>query len=72
MTPEEIARLAMGLPEATEDQPFGPTVDVYKVGGKVFAIVSPERTPPSVALKCEPSLAMSCAMSTPPSSRATT
>jgi predicted DNA-binding protein (MmcQ/YjbR family) len=48
----------MKFPETTEEQPFGPNVDVYKVAGKMFAIVSPDETPPSVSLKCDPTLAL--------------
>jgi predicted DNA-binding protein (MmcQ/YjbR family) len=58
VTPAELAQFALGLPEATEEQPFGPGVDVYKVAGKIFALLSPERLPPSVALKCDPPMAV--------------
>ena len=58
MTLEEIATFILEFPEVTEEQPFGPSVDVYKVVGKIFAIVSPEVSPPTIALKCEPSLAI--------------
>jgi predicted DNA-binding protein (MmcQ/YjbR family) len=58
VTPDELAQFALGLPEATEEQPFGPGADVYKVAGKIFALLSPERIPPSVALKCDPPLAI--------------
>lgn len=58
MTPQEITDLALGLPESAEDQPFGPDTYVYKVAGKVFAILSPEGDAPAVTLKCEPSLAL--------------
>lgn len=58
MTPQEITDAALGLPECTEDQPFGPETFVYKVAGKVFVILSPEGEPPQVTLKCEPSLAL--------------
>ena len=58
MTPAELAQFALGLPEATEEQPFGPGVDVYKVVGKMFALLSPERIPPTVALKCDPPMAV--------------
>jgi predicted DNA-binding protein (MmcQ/YjbR family) len=57
MTPASIAAFAVGLAEVTEEQPFGPTPDVYKVAGKIFAILSPDVTPAQVALKCEPELA---------------
>jgi len=48
----------MTFPETSEEQPFGPGVDVYKVGGKIFAIFSAEETPPALSLKCEPVLAL--------------
>jgi predicted DNA-binding protein (MmcQ/YjbR family) len=34
--------------------PFGPEPAVFKVAGKIFAIVGLERTPPQVTLKCDP------------------
>jgi predicted DNA-binding protein (MmcQ/YjbR family) len=55
---ELISEYASTLPGVTEEQPFGPTVDVLKVGGKIFAILSPESTPESVSLKCDPELAI--------------
>lgn len=58
MKPESIATFMLKFPETTEEQPFGPSVDVYKVVGKMFAILSPEEFPPRVSLKCEPSLAL--------------
>ena len=43
---------------ATESFPFGPQPLVVKVMGKVFALVSVERIPPAVALKCDPERAL--------------
>ncbi len=57
VTPEDVAAFALDFAEVTEEQPFGPGVDVYKVAGKVFAILSPG-PPPTVALKCDPGLAI--------------
>ena len=34
--------------------PFGPDVLVYKVGGKMFALATPDEFPHSVNLKCDP------------------
>ena len=34
--------------------PFGEQAAVYKVAGKVFAIVGLDRTPPQITLKCDP------------------
>jgi predicted DNA-binding protein (MmcQ/YjbR family) len=53
-----VAAAALALPDATEEQPFGPNVDVYKVAGKIFAILAPDNEPPSVSLKCDPELAI--------------
>lgn len=56
---EEVAAFAGGLPGAMEDTPFGPGALVFKVAGKVFAILE-ESAPDKVAqvtLKCEPALA---------------
>lgn len=58
MSLEEISEFASGLAGAVEEQPFGPDVDVLKVGGKIFAILSPERSPEAISLKCDPDLAI--------------
>jgi len=58
VTPDDVERVALGLPEAVLDHPFGPEVNVYKVGGKVFGIMQPAGEPPQVTLKCEPALAL--------------
>ncbi len=43
-----------GLPGATEGYPFGEGALVFKVGGKMFAILSTE----GVSLKCDPVFAV--------------
>ena len=48
----------MSLPAVEETTPFGPDVLVYKVGGKLFAIVVPDEVPHRVALKCDPERAL--------------
>ena len=65
MTPQEIHDHALALPEVNEEEPFGPGVSVYKVAGKVFAIVHPEKDDPRVTLKCDPAWRWSCARSSP-------
>ncbi|WIB62780.1 MmcQ/YjbR family DNA-binding protein [Curtobacterium sp. MCBD17_040] len=47
-------RVAAGLPAVTQGQPFGEGAEVFKVVGKVFAIVSELRGTPIVSLKCRP------------------
>jgi len=41
----------------TEEQPFGPDALVFKVLGKMFALVAWQQSPLRVSLKCEPHLA---------------
>ena len=52
--PRGIAAFALKFPQTSEEQPFGPNVDVYKVAGKMFAILVPRREPPALSLKCDP------------------
>ena len=42
----------------TEESPFGPEHLVYKVGGKMFALLAFEEIPPTANLKCDPDLAL--------------
>lgn len=58
VTEQEVTEHALALPDVTEDEPFGPGVSVYKVAGKVFAILHPDHGGVRVTLKCEPSLAL--------------
>ncbi|HVB50151.1 MAG TPA: MmcQ/YjbR family DNA-binding protein [Acidimicrobiales bacterium] len=58
MNVDKIATFMLTFPETSEEQPFGPAVDVYKVAGKMFAILSPDDTPPALSLKCDPLLAL--------------
>jgi predicted DNA-binding protein (MmcQ/YjbR family) len=58
MNTEALATHLMRYPETSEEQPFGPDVDVYKVSGKIFAIVSPDNDPPAISLKCDPLVAL--------------
>src|SRR5262245_53117890 len=57
MTRDEVLRACGSLPSAVEDYPFGDEVAVFKVGGKMFALV-PLSGDESVNLKCEPELAL--------------
>lgn len=53
-----MLELCAGLPGAVEDYPFGGGVAVFKVEGKMFALVSLEGEPGSVNLKCHPGWAL--------------
>lgn len=44
--------MVMALPHASEGDPFGPTVLVYKVGGKMFAMIPIDE--PRISLKNTP------------------
>jgi len=44
----------LALPGVAETLPFGPDTLVFKVGGKVFALMGLETEPPFVNLKCDP------------------
>ena len=44
-------------PGSVEDYPFGDGVAVYKVAGKMFALVPVAEEPPSISVKCDPDLA---------------
>ncbi|MFD0378315.1 MmcQ/YjbR family DNA-binding protein [Streptomyces sp. NPDC127112] len=59
MTPEEVAEVAMGLPEATEGEP-GPGMTLFKVGGKIFAVLTEAvgARPGQVTLKSDPESAL--------------
>src|SRR3989449_4092170 len=43
---------------ATEGAPFGETVVVFKVSGKMFALAALDEVPATVNLKCDPDLAL--------------
>jgi predicted DNA-binding protein (MmcQ/YjbR family) len=58
MSLEEVSDFASAFAGVVEEQPFGPSVDVLKVGGKIFAILSPESSPEAISLKCDPDLAI--------------
>ena len=54
MDREAVVARCRSLPGATEGYPFGEGVLVFKVGGKIFAILGAT----SVSLKCDPGFAV--------------
>lgn len=48
----------LGLPGVVEDYPFGDGVSVFKVAGKMFALVPLGEQPGSISLKCDPEMAI--------------
>lgn len=51
---QTLHRLALAMPLATCDQPFGPEHTVYRVGGKMFAMYTEGIGYPIVNLKTDP------------------
>ncbi len=54
MTEKALKQYLLGKPEAVEDFPFGPDAAVYKVCGKMFALVFCQKGECRVNLKCNP------------------
>jgi len=54
----EFREYCLNKPDTTEGTPFGPTVLVFKVDGKMFALAALDEVPPTVNLKCDPELAL--------------
>ena len=58
MNREGLLELLTGMPGAVEEYPFGEEVAVFKVGGKMFALVWLPGEPGFVNLKCDPDWAI--------------
>ena len=54
---DQVIVACLAKPGSAEDYPFGDEVAVFKVGGKMFALVPLAESPASVSLKCDPGLA---------------
>jgi predicted DNA-binding protein (MmcQ/YjbR family) len=54
----EFREYCLAKVDATEGTPFGETVLVFKVRGKIFAITSLDEVPARANLKCDPDLAL--------------
>ena len=59
MTRELLVEICLGQPDAIEDFPFGDHVSVFKVGGKMFALLPTSSDRLSLTLKCDPDRAES-------------
>lgn len=57
MNIEEVRDYCLSLPQVTEDFPFDETTLVFRIEGKIFAMVDLENTEWFV-LKCEPEYAL--------------
>lgn len=58
MRREQVMELCASFPEAVEDYPFGDGIAVFKVGGRMFALVPLGEDAASVNLKCDPDIAL--------------
>lgn len=58
MTRQEIEDYILSLPGARLDYPFGKNVAVYKVEDKMFALLTENKNPLQLSLKCDPGLAL--------------
>ena len=56
---DQVIAACGGKPGSAEDYPFGDEVALFKVAGRMFALVSLGAAPGSVSLKCDPGLAAS-------------
>ena len=54
----EFREYCLSKAEATEGTPFGETVLVFKVRGKIFALAPLDVVPARANLKCDPDLAL--------------
>ncbi len=55
---ETLRKYLLDKPGATEEFPFGPSTMVFKVRGKMFALIAVHETPLRINLKCDPELAL--------------
>ncbi len=58
MNVQTLYDLCRGLPGTSESFPFDETTLVFKVGGKIYALLSLESSPLCVNLKCKPDYAV--------------
>ena len=55
---EQFREYCLSKSSVTEGTPFGETVLVFKVGGKMFALAPLDEVPATANLKCDPDLAL--------------
>jgi len=55
---QEVEEYILRLPDAKLDYPFGKGVAVYKANGKMFALITENKSPIQLSLKCDPELSL--------------
>ena len=58
MNREDVLNFCSAFPGAIEEYPFGDEVTVFKVRGRMFALIMLNGDPGFVNLKCDPELAL--------------
>ncbi len=58
MNIEDIREYCLAMPAVSESTPFDDVTLVFKVAGKMFAIVPMDETDLRITLKCDPDLAI--------------
>ncbi len=58
MHADEVRELVLAYDSVSEETPFGPEPLVYKVAGKMFALLMIDETPVRLNLKCDPDRAL--------------
>jgi predicted DNA-binding protein (MmcQ/YjbR family) len=56
MDHKTVETFILSMPDARLDYPFGPNTAVYKTGDKMFALISEDKNPVQLSLKCDPAL----------------
>lgn len=57
MNHKDVEEYVLSMPNAVLEYPFGEEVAVYKVNGKMFALIPEGSSPVRISLKCDPQLA---------------
>lgn len=56
MDHKTVEEYVLSMPNAKLDYPFGEDTAVYKVDGKMFALIAEGKEPVRLSLKCDPQL----------------
>ena len=59
MSLEELRKYLLAKKGTTEELPFGPDALVFKVAGKMYALIAWEQNPIYISMKCDPDRAIS-------------
>lgn len=58
MDAETVREHCLSLTSVTEDAPFGPDVLAFRIGGKIFLLLSLDTVPTQFNAKCDPERAI--------------